>query len=82
MRLDDERPERLSELGLLVLPSHTEGLPNIITDAETSFATEGNSLECIVHNVARASNYPKPEQITSYACALVEREFTYETAEK
>ena len=98
----DELPRYLNELKLLVLPSYTEGLPNImleamafgtpvlatpvgaipdiIKDGETGFIMEDNSPECIAQNIIRALNHPNLEKVARNACALVEREFTFEKA--
>ena len=98
----DKLPDYLNELKLVVLPSYTEGLPNLmleamacgtpvlatpvgaipdmITDGETGFIMEDNSPACIAENVMRALEHPDLERIVENARALVEREFTYETA--
>jgi len=98
----NELPHYLNELKLLVLPSYTEGLPNImleamacgtpvlatpvgsipdvVKDGETGFIMKDNSPECIARNVIRALTHPTLEQIAQNACALVEKEFTYEKA--
>lgn len=95
-------PYCLNELKLVVLPSYTEGLPNlmleamacgtpvlatavgtipsIIRDGETGFIMENNSPECIAENAIRALDHPVLEMIVENARAVVEREFTYETA--
>lgn len=98
----DKLPTYFNDLKLLVLPSFTEGLPNVmleamacgtpvlattvgaipdvIKDNETGFILEDNSPECIARSVVRVLNHPKLEEIARNARALVEREFTYETA--
>ena len=98
----DELPKYLNRLKLLVLPSYTEGLPNIILEAaacgtpvlvtpvgaipdiiqdgKTGFIMEDNSPECIARNVICALSHPDLGEITRQARALVESDFTYETA--
>jgi len=98
----DNLPEYLNSLKLLVLPSYTEGLPNImleamacntpvlatkvgaipdiIRDTETGFIMENNSPECIAKNVIRALEYSDLSKVVYNAKALVETEYTYESA--
>jgi glycosyltransferase involved in cell wall biosynthesis len=98
----DELPGYLNRVKLLVLPSYTEALPNImleamacgtpvlvtavgaipdiIKDGETGFIMEDNSHNSIVRNIIRALEHPALEQIVRNACALIEREYTFEAA--
>jgi glycosyltransferase involved in cell wall biosynthesis len=98
----EKLPTYMNELKLLVLPSCTEGLPNImleamacgtpvlatpvggipdvIRDGHTGFLMKNNSPQCIAENTIRALEHPNLEDIADNAKALVEREFTYQTA--
>jgi len=95
-------PDYLNELRLLILPSYSEGLPNImleamacgtvvlatpvggipdvIRDGVTGFIMEDNSVDCIARNIARVLNHEDLEQVAGNARALVEKEYTYQSA--
>ncbi len=66
--------------GTPVLATPVGSIPEVIKDGETGFIMENNSPECIAQNIIRALHHPNLEEITRNARALVEREYTYETA--
>jgi len=66
--------------GCVVLATPVGGIPAVIKDEQTGFIMEDNSPECIARNVIRVFNHPNLEQITRNACALIEKEYTYEKA--
>lgn len=57
-----------------------EAILDVVKDVRSGFIMENNSPECTAKNVIRALNYPNLEQIAENACALVQKEFTYERA--
>ena len=66
--------------GTPILATPVGAIPDIIKDGRTGFIMENNSPECIAKNIIRAISHPGLEQIARNARALVEREFTRETA--
>jgi glycosyltransferase involved in cell wall biosynthesis len=60
--------------------THISGITHIIRDKESGFIMEDNSPENIAKNVIRIPGHPNLEQISRNACALVEREYTYQAA--
>ncbi|MDY6833882.1 MAG: glycosyltransferase family 4 protein [Chloroflexota bacterium] len=66
--------------GTPVLATSVGAIPDVIRDGETGFIMEDNTPQCIASNIIRALHNPDLDQITGNARALVEREFTYESA--
>lgn len=66
--------------GTPVLAMPVGGIPGVIKDGKTGFIMENNTPEGITENVMRALEHSDLERIVENARALVEKEFTYETA--
>ena len=66
--------------GTPVLAMPVGGIPGVIKDGETGFIMENNTPEGITENVMRALEHSDLERIVENARALMEKEFTYETA--
>jgi glycosyltransferase involved in cell wall biosynthesis len=68
--------------GTPVLATPVGGIPDVIKDGVTGFLMESNSPECIAANVVRSLEHSDLEGIAQRARALVEREYTFESAVK
>jgi glycosyltransferase involved in cell wall biosynthesis len=66
--------------GTPVLATPVGAIPDVIRDGYTGFIMENNSPECIARNVVRVLNHPDLEQITTNACAVIEKEYSYAAA--
>lgn len=66
--------------GTPVLGTAVGATPDIIKDGENGFILKDNSPETIAKEITKALSHPHLEQISTNARALVEREYTFESA--